>query len=666
MRLRNFRKFLVAISLSSLYTISTFAAVVTDVKTNHWAYAAIVKLEEKGIVSYNSKGQFFPDKQMTYFEVADVIARATGYVDVAVATNVDENFKQQIQANYQKQKQKLDSYAAKYSKWDKLYDQQVAYILGRGYISSLDGFISTSGNTQAQAKMTKQNLAVILVRMLGKEETAKSTYTTTGFKDENMIATANRPYVAYLKSIGVITPDAKGNCNPNTVVTKALCAKMVNDVLNIRGEASSNVPAPTTPTYTDSTAAQSVTVKKVLAKNASEFYLYLDRNGNSSYYSIKNTTPVTDANGSVIAISDIPVDSTALVTIQLEAGTEYVTSMKLVSGANTNTNVNQPVNTDSNSVTGTLSQNITSNIVRITLADGTSKVCLLGDYCTVTLNGAISTASQLSAGDKVVASVEGNTVTSINAIKGTGSVTVGGVNTGSTTTSLNSGEVTARQTTLDGYNLTIKSGNIESTVFVPDSAALVRNQKSKDIGEVRIGDQVQLTKEGNVISQIVATGEQSSVEGTIKEIHLAQPGRIVVNTGSDTITYTLTDATEIYDNNTRKYIDIRNLHLGQEVELLLESKEVVSLDIVKGTNSVSFKGTIQSISKGNDYMEVLIDYDPISGATKVYKRVQIPNSVTITKNSSEVSRSKLEEGMDVVLTYEYLDDAAPKKIIIVK
>ena len=218
---------------------------------------------------------------------------------------------------------------------------------------------------------------------------------------------------------------------------------------------------------------------------------------------------------------------------------------------------------------------------------------------------------------------------------------------------------------LDGYNVTLKQGTSEATIFIPEKATIKRNNKIKNLEDLRIGDQISLTKTGTTISAVTATGEQSNVTGMIKEIHLAQPGRVVVNTGKETVTYTLGTETEIYDINSRKYINLRDLHLGQEIELLLESKEVVSLDVVKSTSAVNYKGIIKNVSRGSDYIDVLVDYDPISGQTQIYKRIEVPNSLSIINNNKEVNRNTLDIGMEVVITYKYLDDSSPEKILII-
>ena len=656
MKFRKFNKSLLALGIATLYTVSTFAAVATDVPANYWAYGAIADLENRGVITYNSKGQFFPNNQMTYFEVADILAKATGYVNVEIATNVDETFKNQIISNYNSQKSTLASYATKYSTWDKLYDQQVAYILGRGFISKtdLDKFITTANNKETKAIMTKQDLAVYIVRILGKEKTAQANYVAGAFNDESLISATNRPYMAYLKSIGMLTPDAKGNSNPNTPVTKALCAKLVSDALKIK-EAGTNSG------QTNTTAGETVTFKKMMSKNPSEQYIAVQKEGDTKtiYYTVKNTLKAKDEAGNEISLSSLIAEQKITVTYELTNNTEYITSIKVAGSGNSNSNNNDSSGSNNtvnvSTVAGTLLEKINNGIVRISLSDGQTRTYILDSNCSITLNGVTADSSALYAGDTVVVSVENATITKVQATKGTGT----------TVSTLSSGEITAKQVVLDGYNVTLKQGASEATVFIPETATIKRNNKIKNLEDLRIGDQISLTQTGTTISAVTATGEQSNVTGMIKEIHLAQPGRIVVNTGKETVTYRLSSETEIYDISARKFINLRDLHLGQEVELLLESKEVVSLDVVKSTSAVNYKGIIKNVSRGSDYIDVLIDYDPISGETQIYKRIEVPSSLSIINNNKEVNRNILDPGMEVVITYKYLDDFSPEKILII-
>ena len=120
MNFRKINKSLIAFGLAALYTINTFAATAVDVSSNHWAYTAIEDLKDRGIITYNRNNEFFPNNQMTYFEVAEILANATGYVNLQITTDVDETFKKQMIDNYNKQKPTLDAYASSNSGWDKI------------------------------------------------------------------------------------------------------------------------------------------------------------------------------------------------------------------------------------------------------------------------------------------------------------------------------------------------------------------------------------------------------------------------------------------------------------------------------------------------------------------------------------------------------------------
>ena len=667
MNFRKINKGLMVFGLAALYTINTFAAAV-DVPNNHWAYSAIEDLKDRGIITYNSKNQFFPNNQMTYFEVIEIIANATGYVNVQLPTsNVNENFKQQIIENYNKQKPLLDTYAAKHSTWDKLYDQQVAYILGR-YVKSedreveLNKYITTVSGVESRAIMTKQDLAVYIVRMLEKENTAVSSYVSGVFKDENLIKEANRPYMAYLKSVGLIKPDAKGNCNPNTPVTKALAAKMVSDALKVKEQGAGQEAANSgSSSVTENATSQTLTLKKILTKSNTESFLVVDKGTGSVYYSVKNTLKPIDMTGKEISLTSLVPEQKIAITSEIVNNTQYITSIKVVDSGNSSTGVGTNTGTgtaiNNMTITGTLLEKITNGIVRISTGDNQTRVYILDNNAAITLNGVNVDSSALFAGDGVVVAVENATITKVQATKGTGG----------TATTLGNGEITAKQMIADGYNITLKQGNSESVVFIPQKAMIKRNNKVKSLEDLRVGDKVSLTKTDNTVTEVIATGEQSRVEGMIKEIHLAQPNRVVVKLDNgETVTYTLSGDTEIYDVNTRKYINVRELHLGQSVDLLLESKEVVSLDVVKSTSGVNYKGVIKYATRSSDYIEVLVEYDPISGQTGIYKRIEVPSSLSIiNSNNRQVNRNSLEEDMEIIITYKYLDDATPEKILII-
>ena len=654
MKIKKIGRVIVLVGVIVLHTVSTLAATFKDVPTTHWAYKVVDDMQQRGIMLSSSSGEFFPNNKMNYFEITDVLAKATGYVDVSASQNIDETFKQQIINNYEAQKATLASVALKFTTWDKRYDQQIAYLLGRGYLKKeeMDKFIiKTAAGQETKKIINKQEMAVFVVRLLGKEETAKAGYKNSGFADENLILEANKPYVAYLKALALINGDDKGLFNPNAEITKAFCAKMVSDALTYKENLAKGSVGTETGQATQ--AGDLVTVKKIIPKGQTEYYILLEKGGNTSFYTIKNTTKVKDKSGSEVAITSIPLETKAAAVITLQNSTEYITSMILQTGT-----TGTGTNTSSTIVSGTIERIGTNNTLTILSSGDTSKTYLVEDNCVITLDGTTAKLEELRANDTVSATVKENTVTKLV-------VTKGSTQTGNNA-SLTNGEVTAKGIKAEGYVLTIKSGTKVSDIVLDDKIGIERNNKSAELQDIRIGDKVEVVKKNGTIEELIVTGTKSSITGEVKSIYIAAIPQITLKTKNGTETFVINQDTDIYDNNERDSAVLRDLRLGQTVEVLIDSKEVVSLTIQRTTTTITYKGVIKDIGRGTEYVDVLVDYDALSESSKVMKRVKTPLEVVIELNGKKEHRSALDKGMEVVISYQYLEDAIPEKILIIK
>lgn len=706
MNFRKMNQYICAAVLAATMSVTTMgAATISDVASNHWAYSAVVDLENRGIMVLTSNGQFYPDQTMNYFEVADVIAKATGYVDVDIVKNVDPTFKQQVKENYAKQKATLDSYASKYSTWNSGYNQQIAYLLGRGYMktSDLDKFITKTAKGETRNIITKENLAVYIVRMLSKEKTALDSFKTTTFKDDNTLQAANKPYLAYLKTAGIVKPDAKGNANGTMKVTKALCAKMVSDALKIKDTSkvgiittpatntpqantpTTTTPAPTTPAPTPTptpTSSEIYTVGRVATKNSTEYYILLElANGEQHYYSFKSTSKITDVTGADMPITKLTVGTKVKAPIETENGTMYITSIQVVDSTttdnstvsptpsvdpntNSTTTTNPTTSANTNIVEGTLVGNVSNGVLRISFADGTTKPYIIANNCTTILNNQPEANTDcLASGDKITLTLENSAVVKIVAIKGKDNVNnlqVGNAGT------LSGGEVKAKKFAGNNHIFTVKQNSTEENITISNDVNVTRNGKMVELDEVRVGDMITFTRSNNVIKAVNATGVKSTVEGTIKALHIAANSEVVMTVKNEEVTYPLASDVELYDNNTNKYISVRDLHLGQEVTVVLESQEIVSIDIDKSNKTYNLMGTIVNTGRNYNYIDVLVDYDYVSGESKVYKRIQLPNDVKVVVNGKNKTRSALKEDADVIISYKYLDDTVPERIVVVQ
>lgn len=678
MNFRRFNKYICAACLAAVMSVTTMGATtITDVTSSHWAYSAITDLEERGIMVLTSSGQFYPNQTMNYFEVADVIAKATGYVDVDIATNVTQEFKEQIKNNYEKQKSTLASYAAKYSSWNSAYNQQIAYLLGRGYMSTsdLDKFITKTANGETKNIITKEQLAVYIVRMLGKEKTATTTYTTTTFTDDSTLSATTKPYLAYLKSVGLVTADASGKVNGTMKVTKALCAKLVSDALKINdttkvGLITSNDSTSTGTTSSETNALETYKIGKVLTKNTTEYYILLETaTGEQHWHSFKNTSKITDETGAEVPITKLVAGTTVKAAIGLEGNTEYITSIQITNEAgtttdtNTNTNTNDQVVGTVTTAQGTLVNRISNGVLRIALPDGTTKAYIIADNCVTVLNGVVElTTDNLNAGDAITLTLQNSAVTKITATSAAGNTD----SSSSIASTISGGSVASKKFAGKSYVLTVKQGSVTESVSVPTTATVKRNNKTVELSEIRIGDTVEFTRSNGVVTGVTATGKKTTVEGVIKEIHIASTSQLVVTVNNEEMVYTLASNVEVYDNNVNDYVNVRDLHLGQEVTIVLESMEAVSIDVDKTSTTYNLMGTITNVGKNYAYIDVLVDYDYVTGESKVYKRIETPSDLPITLNGKTKYRSALEEDMDVVINYKYLDDTVPEKILIIQ
>ncbi len=642
-------QFIVLISVFTLCTISTLAATFKDVAQTHWAYTNIADMQKRGIMLLNSSGEFFPNAPMNFFEIADVLAKATGYVDVNMSPTIDPTFKQQIINNSAVQKPVLAVYENNFTSWDKRYNEQIAYLLGRGYLQKqeLDQFI-TRGTDQREIKkiVTKQQLAVFIVRVLGKEATAKETYSVADFADESLILQTSKPHVGYLKAVGLVNADAKGFFNPNTHVTRALCAKMVSDALKYK-QTPTPEPAPaSTPVPTGS--GNFLKVKKIIEKS----WIILEQNGKTDYYAIKDTTKVTDLSGKEVEIANIPLETQATIVIGTENNIKYITNMQLQVVIN-----GTAPSSDAALVSGTVTRVGANGDLSIMLADESTKNYFVDANCIVMLGQQRATIGEVKIGDSVRATIQASAITRLDILTAM---------PGNTTSDLTDGEITAKSLRLEGYGLSIKQGTRTTNLVIDKKVAVTRNNRQVTFEDLKIGDKIKIIKQETSIVEIKATGTRSTAEGQISAIYIAAVPQVTLKTKDGVQTFIISEMTEIYDNNSRSEVAFRDLRLGNNVELLIESKEVVSLVIGRNTTGVRYAGVIHAVGERIEYIDVLVDYDPLTESSRVIKRIKTPVEMPVELRGKLEHRAIFDVGMDVVITYQYLDDVTPEKILIIR
>lgn len=178
----------------------------TDINGS-WAKQNIINVYNKGLMNGFSETQFKPQLSVANFQALVSIARMTKAKDKYDLAALAAKYKNDISG--------VPDYAK----------QEIAYCIEAGIITTQE-LKGMSQYTQA----TKQAVSRFLGRAMGANYDTNKTVVFLGFTDAEFIYKENKPYIRYLIDLGVLDSkgDAKGNFNPDMVVTREVFAKMLD------------------------------------------------------------------------------------------------------------------------------------------------------------------------------------------------------------------------------------------------------------------------------------------------------------------------------------------------------------------------------------------------------------------------------------------------------
>ncbi|MDA3733139.1 S-layer homology domain-containing protein [Niameybacter massiliensis] len=672
---KHYSKLLLTFSLVGIMSVNVFGAVTfTDVKENHWAYTAMSYMQDKGYMTKNSSGEFAPTQEVTYFEVAEVLAKATGYQDELVIKDMDPTLKKQIAENYEAKKPLLKTYMDKYSAWETRCNEEIAYLLGRGYLKEEDlsrFMIKSAEGKEFKNTLTKQDLAAFLVRVIGKEVTAKEKYTgKTKFTDNDLIREENRPHVAYLSEIGLLNGDAKGNMGANTKVTRALCAQMTYSALvykeKLDKEEAANKPQTKPEDNTSSTTPDAAAIKgkinKVVPKNnaANENYVLLEVNGKTTFYTANPSTKVTNASGQVVDFSKVTVGENVAVTVAKENGIELIKTIQLLDNTTGGTTTTPDTSDKEDTTEDTETMRYLGDVENIGRSGSISVstnagivTYLLADQYSIVEGTKTLTLEDLSVGDRVRIYIEDNKIVKVNILA-------------RAQVNETEAEFVRIANRVTSYSLTIADGTKESILEVDLAADITRNGKVANVQDLRMGDTLKLEMDGGVVTSIEATGEESSFVGTVESVILSSTPQIAIKTKNDLKIINITKNTDIYDATSRKDITVRDILLNARVEVIADSSEALSIVVKEVPTEMVYTGTVENVGPSAKYIDVLVDYDELTGESKVLKRIEIPTQVEIIVEGQASYRNQIKKGNKVEVTYNYNNLSYPEIIEVIK
>ena len=619
----------------------------TDVAQAHWAYSAIVSIADKGYMVGNIAGEYKPDNPIDKFETSKILAMAAGYKYSNMTTDESTLYTNA----YNNYKPVLDIYKANYVKWSSNTDREISYLIHKGIYDAgdLDLFVLKNGDKENLRALSRQEAAVYLVKLMGRKAQALAYSQYAAFADDAKINTEYKPYVYYLKSIGVISGESNNNFNPNGAVTRAAFAVMLDKTIGLGVDTTNSTTVPVTASNTPQTAtgtetAQNTsstlidtisgTVEKVhtslsavqvkhtsgetkIHKVDASASVYIDNN-KKTIYDLQEGMPIIGLLKNNVAV-DIKAQSVTAAPVQTTPPAQStvptptptpvqpaIVEYRTLRGTITDVNIT------SESKTVTVEVRIINPLGGIIVERETFKV---ENDCNIIRAGKDIALAGVNANDVVKATVYAGKAYALELEEKNRRMNVVVLDK-KTESTLNT----------NFYVVQDINGEVHDLVVSSSSILTRKGVGTVSFADIRIGDRLDLTAEYSVIKEAYAYGEQGFIEGVISEINLTKGNSYImlVESGNKEVKYHIINGA----------FDVYALRLNSRVRLRLDSKEIESVSILEDSLHDYYTGYIDSVN--SRYIVLRSAQAANSSTVKVYY-----DSYTIVNDSITGQRSTL-------------------------
>lgn len=561
---------------TAMLSTNVFALTFKDVDSSYWGYDAISSVSDKGLMVGDLNGNFRPNSFIDRFETSKVLARLLGYKYVGL-TEEEQKYYDDC---YNEYIPIISQYDDKFSKWDSYSNREIAFLMAEGIltVSDLNQFvILTVDGTESINFLTKEDVAVFLVRILDDVELANSLHYTDLFADDASITSSKKSSVYYLKSIAIINGDNNNNYNPKKAVTRAEMATLLNKTyayMNDQDNSNTDSNLTTVETITGTITTYYDNLNTISIKETT---------GETSIYVIDANCDVT-IDGYQKSLSDLQDNMYGVFTVENDKTiksirvktTDTNTDNNIDTGTDTNTDTNTDTDTGADYkgvyIYGTV-QSVDSANNKISIT--TKGVSPKGEIIETTSTYSIKPGTQIMEDDHELA-VDDIQVDDIITCYVDGAY-ANDINIEQKEQYLN-GVVTEKgvdSTTNRKYFVVLKDGTEQNIrVYMDSDSDIYRdNNVVANWDDIKIGDEVEVETTFGVIDEMYANGTVSYQTGYVREILIKDYNSYIVVSDFD-------------GNNEQKYylnnnIDgLYNLAVGSKVKLTLDSDEVTDVRVI--------------------------------------------------------------------------------------
>lgn len=547
--------------------------VFTDVAETDWFNSYILKVKENSLMSGYPDATFKPNVSINKIEVVAALCKLVG-----IQTSDSSIVVYKAKYNSVMQSNRIPD------DWSRDY---IAYALEKGIIQQeeLATFVKSDG-TVNNAK--RYEVAIFLVRALGLEQEAKSYGNIIlDFKDNELISQGTRGYIKVLKDRNIMKGDAEGKFNPNNEITRAEFATVLATSLDYAG--GTTTPAATT--------IEGI-IEEVVRGTGRTIIKISMSDGGIDIYDV-DTAATVKIDGLTSTIASVAAG---------QQGSFGIKDNKIVS-----------INVSSSAVVveGIIRSVYTGTeygILTVEKSSGDRVTYNVPATAVIKLDGTTVTLDRLSSGDKVKVTASGTYATKVEA---------------ETKTRTAMGIFNGLKTDM-GLILILKKGTQEIEYPVDDDATVKRDGRTKSLSDLRKGDEVEITTEYGIVTNIVAESTDREVEGTIYSLLIARPHQLTILT-KDGSTETFLVPVDVDIEIDGKTASIYDLRLDYKVDVEVESDEVVTIEATSVVSQNEVIGTVQYVNTSVNVITLKV-LDASTGAY-IVKQVNVNDNTRIINNS---------------------------------
>ena len=583
---------LAVVLLFSTVAAATFSDVEND-PTVAWAKPYITEMSEKGYIKGYEDGTFKPNNPISKTEALILLSRMIGVNNDSFADSVAFA---------------TEEYKSVLSKYSTNYAKEVSFLLYTGILSEdeLDTYIS---NANKNTPLLRYQAAILLTKLLGaEEEVEKNSFVSSSYADTAQIPDSARAYVEYVKERGIMQGMGNNDAgeplfSPNTNVTRSQMAKMLCTLIDIIDLSTQTGTIAATDSFNETIT---VTI-----------------DGSDIVYEIAALTKYK-INGKDVALKNIKKGMHVKVT-------HIAGNLALVE--------NQATTEDSivyGVVASTKDSGGTQSVVVADANDNSIRTSyILAEGAKIRVSGAIDLFSKVKNGNYVALTLEDGLVTVLEVIDKTATVygTLDSIDL--------SGEFTV-------INVIDSDGNVKGYEVAAEGAQVSRNSLDASISDLMIGDSISLRLTYGKVTKIQASSVSKNNSGVIDYITFSTKGTTIgIERNGEVSSYKVNKSVTVVIDSSENG-SIYDLRPGTDIEIQLQSQEIVRIEAASAVAKSQLNGLIKSVNttyglmvveEGGTEYNVFVNgntkiIDSVTGRTVLLKNVEKNRTASVTGSNS--------------------------------